>query len=291
MTVLFKELAGSPTESYGPKGVSAGRRLLCAYEDRLAVAAALLGNGAAVGGQSQAQFPGQPALVAMRVRVEPFDKKPDDQGAFDDLTADLNNYSNQFALVVVDYELLDSGGHPKLPRVQQGIILSYRMDFGGEYLLLPGQSLQWQSDQTIPVPADALPTLRIPIVEHHITWRRVLEPPWDAIRACAGAVNNDTFMGADAETVLFDGAKADREFTGLDLTQQAQFGWRVTYVFREKAIKVLDASDSETTYGWNHCYRDVPFPGSAWDKLVNQNGNSLYTAVDFSPLFDFVAGS
>ena len=25
MTVLFKELAGSPTESYGPKGVSAGR--------------------------------------------------------------------------------------------------------------------------------------------------------------------------------------------------------------------------------------------------------------------------
>ena len=77
-------------------------------------------------------------------------------------------------------------------------------------------------------------------------------------------------MGADAETVLFDGAKADREFTGLDLTQQAQFGWRVTYVFREKAIKVLDASDSETTYGWNHCYRDVPFPGSAWDKLVTK---------------------
>ena len=63
----------------------------------------------------------------------------------------------------------------------------------------------------------------------------------------------------------------------------------MTYVFREKAIKVLDASGSDTTYGWNHCYRDVPFPGSAWDKLVDQYGNSLYTAVDFSPLFDFVA--
>jgi hypothetical protein len=98
-------------------------------------------------------------------------------------------------------------------------------------------------------------------------------------------------MGAAAETVLFDGAKADREFTGLDTSQRPQFGWRVTYVFREKAIKVFDDSGGETTYGWNHCYRDMLFPASSWDKLVDQNGNSLYQAVDFSPLFEFVAAS
>ena len=42
MTILFKELAGSPTETYAPDGFQAERRLLCAYEDRYAVVAALL---------------------------------------------------------------------------------------------------------------------------------------------------------------------------------------------------------------------------------------------------------
>jgi hypothetical protein len=288
MTVLFKELAGSPTETYGPDGLTAQRHLLCAYEDRRAVAAALLGSGSQVGGRSQAGYPGGPGVFAMRVRIEPFEKRPDDQGAFTDLTVDLNNYSNQFAEIVVDYELLDYAGHNKLPHVPTGTILSYRMDFAGEYITLPGQSLQWQSDPTIPVPPDALPTLRIPIVEHHLTWHRVLDPPWDAIRQCAGAVNNADFMGAAAETALFDGARADREFTGLDDSLGPQFGWRVTYVFREKSIKVLDEAGSPQTYGWNHCYRDtLPDPG--WDKLVDQSGNSLYQTADFTTLFDFAA--
>ncbi len=289
MTVLFKELAGSPTETYGPEGMAAQRRLLCAYEDRLSVVAALLGTANASDGPWQAQYPGHPGVMATRVRVEPFEKKPDDQGAFLDLTADLNSYSNQFAQVVVSYELIDGGGYPKMPGAQPGTILTYRMDFAGEYLTLPGQSLQWQSDATLPVPPDAVPTLRIPIVEHQLTWRHVIDPPWDAIRDCAGTVNNALFMGAAAETVLFDGARADREFVGLDDFQQPQFGWRITYVFREKAIKILDGIFGETTYGWNHCYCDVPFPNSCWDRLVDQNGNSLYATEDFDALFEFTA--
>lgn len=289
MTILFKELAGSPTETYDPQGMKAQRHLLCAYEDRYTVLGELLGNGAIFGGQPQAPYPGVAGAVAMQVELAPFEKKPDDQGAFDDVTADLNNYSNQFAEVIVTYELLDSGGNSKLPKAPGGVILSYRMDFGGEYVALPGQSLQWQSDPTLPVPADALPTLRIPIVEHHLTWRRVLNPPWDAIRACAGAVNDADFMGAAAETVLFDGARTDREFTGMGDFLQPQFGWRVTYVFREKAIKVLGGADATQTYGWNHCYRNVPLGASAWDKLVDNDGNSLYGAVDFTTLFNFAA--
>ncbi len=291
MSLLFKELAGSPTETYGAEGMIAERRLLCAYEDRLTAVAVLLGQGSAFGGQPAAPFPGCPASCAVEVQVEPFEKRPDDQGEFLDLTADLNNYSNQFAQLVVTYEMLDTALGVKLPKVQKSTILSYRMDFGGEYIRLPGLALQWQSDPTLPVPPDIMPTLRVPIVEHHVTWHRVVDPPWDAIRACSGAVNNADFMGAAAETVLFDGAKASRQFTGLGDFLEPQFGWRITYVFREKAIKILDAGGDTAVYGWNHCYRDLPAPASCWDKLVDANGNTLYKTVDFTTLFQFTATS
>ena len=96
-------------------------------------------------------------------------------------------------------------------------------------------------------------------------------------------------MGAAAETVLFDGARASREFTGLSSFLEPQFGWRITYVFREKTIKVLEAADDATTYGWNHCFRDLPGAAVQWDKLVDYQGNSLYKTADFTALFQFAA--
>ena len=89
MTILFKELAGSPTETYGSDGMKAQRRLLCAYEDRLAAVAVLLGQGSVFGGQSPASYPGLSTAVAVEVQVEPFEKRPDDQGEFVDLTCRL----------------------------------------------------------------------------------------------------------------------------------------------------------------------------------------------------------
>jgi hypothetical protein len=284
---LFKELAGSPVETYDPEGMTAQRRLLCAYEDRHAVLVALLGDGYEFGGHAQSPYPGRSGVLAMRVRVEPFEKRPDDQGQFDDLTADLNRYSGQFVEVAVDYELVAAeSGDPLPPKPPPGTTMTYAMDFGGEYLALPSHALRWQSDATTPVPPGAVPTLRIPISEHHVTWHRVVNPPWEAIRASLGAVNAGEFLGTAPETLLFDGAKADRVFAGLDELRQPQYAWRILYVFREKTIKAMRGLEAEAVYGWNHAYRAVP-PESGWDKPVDEAGNTLYRAVDFAPLFAF----
>ena len=189
---------------------------------------------------------------------------------------------------MVIYEVMGPGSNCNLPSVTAGTVLSYRMDFGGEYVAIPSQSLSWQSDATLPVPAEAVPTVRVPITEHHVIWHRVLNPPWAAIRACVGAVNADVFLGAAAETLLFDGAKVDQQFAGLDDNDQPQFGWRLTYVFREKTIKVLD-DPSAASYGWNHSYRSLPPPSAAWDRLLDANGDTLYGTADFSTLFQFAA--
>ena len=93
---------------------------MCAYEDRYTVVTSLSGAGGAFGGQPPAQYPGWPWVFAARVRVEPFEKSPDDQGAFADLTADMNNYSNQFAQIIVNYELLDPGRPQNCRRPRRG---------------------------------------------------------------------------------------------------------------------------------------------------------------------------
>jgi hypothetical protein len=284
MSTPFKELGGSPVETFGPEGMKAQRRLLCAYEDRHAVVATLLGESGGLAGP-RAPYPGRPGVLVATARVEPFEKRPDNQGQFTDLTADLNSYTGQFVEVVVDYEMLGSGGCDGLPDAPAGTLLSYRMTFGGEYATLPGYGLRWESAASVPVPPEAVPTVRVPIVEHHLTWHGVASPPWSAIRAAAGAINSMPFLGAAPETVLLDGAKAVPELAGFDSSGGPQFAWRITYLFREKSIKLFSA-DSGATYGWNHAYRGVP-PDSCWDRLLDGAGNPLYTTADFSQLFQF----
>ena len=152
MTIVFKELAGSPVETYDPDGMKAQRRLLCAYEDRYAVAGGADGRPASSACRRRGAIPTSPTSWRCALRIEPFEKKPDDQGTFHDLTADLNSYSGQFVEVVVDYELLGGGG-ASCPGAAENTLLTYRMDFGGEYVELP--AMRSGGSRTAPLPVDA----------------------------------------------------------------------------------------------------------------------------------------
>jgi len=283
MTTAFKELAGSPVETYGPDGMKAQRRILVAWENRHGMVAELLGDGYEFGGTQPAQYPDRPYVLAMCVKLHPWPKCPDEQGAFADVAAQINSYSGKYAEIVVDYELLDAGtSRSDLPEHEEETFLTYRMDFGGEYVELPSHSLVWTSDATIPVPPEAVSTVRVPITEHHVTWHRVVNPPWQAIRDAAGTVNQAAFLGAAAETVLFDGATAEKQFIGIDDLMLPEFGWRITYVFREKAIKY-----GGNVFGWNHAYRSLPHDAPGWDKLKDGNNENRYQTSDFTTLFQF----
>jgi len=285
MSVVFKELGGSPLEIFEPQNLRAQRRLLVAWEERHALVRQLLGEGYEFGGMRPAGYPGRPFVVVAEIKVEPFPPHPDHQGSFDDVAGQLNSYSGKYALVTVDYELIDQRRSRKdLPKVEDDTFLTYRMDFGAEYEDLSGQVMYWASDASLPVPPDAVPALRVPITEHHVTWHRVINPPWQAIRECVGTVNAAPFLGAAPETVLLDGVTADKQFVGLDELSQPQFGWRICYVFREKAIK-----SGGDIYGWNHRFRSLPPDNPGWDRLVDQAGNQLYRTSDFNALFQFAA--
>jgi len=285
MTIAFKELAGSPTERFSAEGMKAQRRILVAWEDRHAMVAELMGDGYEFGVRGKARYPDRHGTVAMRAKLDPWPQCPDDQGAFSDIASQLNSYSGKYARVTIDYDLLDiDGGRQKTPKIEAETFLTYRMDFGGEYVQVPSHSLEWNDAAGVPVPAEAVPMLRVPIIEHHITWHRVINPPWDAIHACTGTVNNASFLGAPTETVLLDGATADKEFINVDSLNTPQFGWQIRYVFREKAIK-----SGGNVFGWNHAYRSLPADNPGWSKLVDAAGDGLYRTSDFTPLFQFAA--
>lgn len=281
MTIAFRELDGSPHERFSPDGMTAQRRLVVAWEERHALVAQLLGEQYALGLPQAGSYPGRSGVEVVEVRVEPWPAEAEPRAAMSDPTSEVNGYSGRWALLTIDYALPDrEPGRSGLPAVSAHTYLTYRMELAGQTIRVAGQALRWQTDGALPVPAEAIPPLRVPVIEHQITWHRAPLPPWSAIRNAAGCVNAQTFLGAPPETILFDGAIARRQFIGIDLQGTAAFGWRLTYVFRERAIKTPGG-----IVGWNHAFRSLPAAAPGWDRLMTLDGRPFYAAVDFGGLF------
>ncbi len=283
MTVEFREMAGSPVETYDADGLTASRALLCAWDDREQLVELLLGDGYEYGGLSRAQYPGKSDIVAVRARCEPFTDDVTGQ-TLTDLTEGLNRYGG-FAKVTVNYELLTPSDRVDVPEVADGTFLTYRQDYKSEEVPLSADSLSWEDKPAESVPSAAVPTIRMVLVEHHLTWHRVVNPPWQAIRRCVGTVNDNTFLAAAASTVLCDGATARREFIRFSGLARAEFAWRIDFVFLEKAVKTGNGQ----IVGWNHAYRSLPTNDPGWDRLADAAGNRPYRSADFSELFQFEA--
>jgi hypothetical protein len=241
----------------------------------------LLGSGYEFSAVGQAEYPDSTNVKAMRCRSTPYVASPENQGAFDDIANELNAYS--LALLVVEYEVIEPADpQDDMPEIENGTFLQYRMDFGGEFMDLPTQGLHWAAAPAVPVPEEAKPTLRIPIIEHHMAWSHVITPPWDAIRNLIGRVNATEFLGVSIRELLFSGAKASKEFISVDQLQEPQYSWKLDYLFKQRTIHTTVG----TTVGWNYSYRSLPAGGAGvWDRLVDSNGGEAYQDGDFTRLF------
>jgi len=299
MTVVFKELASSPKETFSKDGMKATREFLVDWADRYALLKELRGTGEEFGAQDAAEYPGHANVYAKQVNVEPFKSAtPDDVAEFSDVEADINEYTGKLAHVVVHYETLLTSLPDNAPETEPGTFLTYSLDFSGEYMTVPLAGVRWESSADLPVEEDVFPNIRIPIVEHHLTWHRVINPPWSAIREMVGCVNTGAFMGAGAQTVLFDGVRGQKEFIYFDDFDNPLFGWEIEYVFREKSVKYLDYGGNEQTAGWCHNFRSavsdsepaLAQPG--WDRYIwggDLVPNYIYREKAFEALFLFSA--
>lgn len=282
MTVAFKELGGSPVEQYGLDGFRARRQFLIAWEDRDAFAVEVLGAAASHGGTSWVHYPGKESVFAVRLRYEPFDPDGPDVKAIAELTEGLNSYSGSFAKATIDYRTVTGQDRDDGPTGEPGTQLTYRMTYAPDAQELLAGGWQWEDDPAIAVPDDLPLAKHVPITEHHLTWHQVIDPPWDAIHGLQGKVNAAEFLGLPAETVLFEGAEANKLFRAGFEEGPSPFTWQIHYVFRERSIK-----HGGEVFGWNHFYRDNP-PG--WVPLSNGT-DRLYDAADLSVLFQSQGGA
>ena len=92
-----------------------------------------------------------------------------------------------------------------------------------------------------------------------------------------------------AEPCSSTAVRVNRQFMGLDDLLQPQFGWELTYVFREKTIKVLDEDqEAGRTAGTIAMCRTAG--RGEWDQLVDTAGNSLYRLAQFNAQFLVCSG-
>lgn len=248
MPIAYEELGGSPRIVMNREGGNARRIVKIAWSD-IGRAILEIFPGAAFGYPYTASMPGFPWLRAATMDIEPFD--PDNPTG----TGQIMNTYPTGAKVTVGYETLkwpdpnsskfDNG--PDNGDLNDVTFLEQRLTFGGEYLTWPNNGVKWAKDVNGNVPAGsggagaggAVPAVVvyqdvnvgvvIPTIEHELTWNYVAFPPWSAIRSCLGKVNGDVHMNCFPETLLFNGAVAERTYSILGAPT-----WKLTYRISEK---------------------------------------------------------
>ena len=291
MTVQFQELSGSPEEKYSMTGFSATRKLLCAWSDRNALVRELLGDNEEFAGNTAATYPNRSDIRVTDIDIVPFEKNPN-EGVFTDVATELNAYSGQQAQLTVSYQWMLAGSNalpnPRSIDVEPDTFLTYTRKLGGEYITLPGLKVKWLNHPDSPIPKDALPDIRIPIIEHNFTWSRVNKPPETAMAAALGKINAVEWNGYAEHTLLFEGGSMKRELVGFPDNDPVAGGqgslttWEVGYVFRERIIKF-----GGNTFGWQATWLaddDI----SGYDFLVTPDGKGMYreaSTEEFDALF------
>ncbi len=280
----FEELDDSPRFHITESGTSAVRRFLVAWSQWQSFARQLVGSFQIVGSGFSFVIPSHVLLnnlIVSELTVDPWPADKITSGALFSLGSSPNAYPH--ALVTATYRTIydhDNRSRPDLPDVPAGTILTYSAELGAEYITVPGRVWQWvDPPDNAKVPDDVNPGLLLPSGAYRLLWRRVAQPPWDAIRALRGKVNNATFVGAPTGTVLFLGARVTREFQFLE---EGGF-WRLEYSFLESTRELSGGGSA----GWNHFYKEQASGGEHWVAIEDEDGNPPYRAGNFAGLFQF----
>ncbi len=284
MVVSFEELEGSPRIQIREEGTEAQRFFRIDWDDWPDFARELVGHykvtGDAFSFIEPIEFPGFPNLIVSQLEIEPFEPSRPDGAKVITLRSGANRYLDGGARITAMYTTrFDRDNQPRaeMPQPVDGTYLTYSADLGADYMATPGRNWNWDAPPGDPkVGADVNPGLLIPQGAFQLTWRRVALPPWDTIRQLRGKVNQAQFMGAPAETVLFLGAKATREF---QFVEDGGY-WRIEYHFLENTKELTTGAK----VGWNHFHKETSVAGEHWVAIEDADGTRPYKSGDFTQL-------
>lgn len=208
-------------------------------------------------------------LQADSLAIDPFDDQQPGNT--------LNTPSAQFARMTVNYKSLTNDEEDEDNPGDDGALFEHQMSIGGEFLTMPARNLHWNSDAALCKDEDVPCGKLVPTIEHNLHWPRIRTLPMAAIRSTIGKLNANSFLGADAGTLMFLGAEISRTVTA----RQAK-AWDLTYRISERAL-TSDLGHGSGSVTWNHFYRPDK---NKWDILeVLGAGTRIYSTANFTSLF------
>ena len=285
MPVSFEELAGSPTVRVTERETLAVRAFRVAWDDWPALARELVGSYSRVGCaflfQPPIEFPSLPNLVVSEIEVEPFAPDSPRGELVTSLASGTNRYPDGGARVTATYRAAYDARNAlrgDMPTIPSGTYLTFAGELSAETQSTPGRIWHYAVTGSPILAADTNPSVVIPTGSYRLSWHRVPAPPWDTIRSLRGKVNQATFLGAPAGTVLFLGATLTPRFP---LAEAGQL-WTIQYAFAERTVPLASGSG-----GWNHVYKEQAVSGDHWIPIADDSGNPPYRAGDFGGLFQF----
>lgn len=145
--------------------------------------------------------------------------------------------------------------------------LVHQLSSGGEVITLANDSLYW-SDEVSAKGTNVTASKVVTTIEHNVTWRRVLTPPWQDMRELVGKVNDDD-LGPFQTGTMFEETLLYLGFTATpDIMSDGTRVWEIGYRFSERRVDELTraviggaiTADGVTGHeqefgGWNHFYK------------------------------------
>lgn len=309
-TTDFDELGGSPTYNFRPFG-STGRRMAKIPQNKLGD---LITHLFPDGETPTAISSDYPWLIAQALIVEPFASEEEKIASPIQSNLDYASVNAYDALkVTIEYGTFQAG-QSEQQNEDPVLLLEHRWTAGGEFLTVPSAGLEWGDEFDVRPEVDA--GFVVPTFEQQITWPRVENPPFAAIRNAIGSVNNADMVFrtgvAAPETSLFLGAEMHRT-----VLTSGTLAWDVTYRFSEKRVPLSgetaadvkdtiggeDGADDLLVGGWNHFFRseydsdnedsslDIAGKTGFYRMVVRSNdsrqtsGANIYRLTDHSLLF------
>lgn len=268
--IFFRELAGSPTLGADRDSRSGSMDLMLPWNRVDAFLDEILPPPLVIGDfvihPPRGAMPGRPWLLTDSCTISPWDSGT--------VGGDPSVPSAAWGKASITFKTFENEDEDE---EDPDTFLTHKISIGAEFMTLPQQVVTWSSESegSDPEPSkseDVPFSILIPTVEHQFTWRTVINPPFSVIKKTIGHVNKKVIFGAGAETLLFLGVDAQREFTSTGLQP-----WTLDYRFTER--RLIDSGGTER--GWNHFFR--PSTGAWSIPLVN--GKKVYNQKEFLPLF------
>lgn len=187
-----------------------------------------------------------------------------------DATFELPNYDK--AVLTINYaspqvENSNPGSEDQPNGTDDVAGLTHQLSTGGETITLEKDALYW-SDGTSANGTTVSAHKIVVTIEHNIQWKRVLSPPWEAMRSLVGKVN-DMDLGPFQTGTIVEETLLYLGFTATpDIMADGVRVWDIGFRFSERRVDELTkdtflgtvTADGVTGHaseygGWNHFWK------------------------------------